>query len=155
MSNVEKTACVEFFCPVNEYSVKHLLDTVKLLRQEGFTRIKLLISSAGGTVFHGMTAHNFLKGIDIQVDTYNFGSVDSSAGMIYCAGATRYSVPHARFLIHPMTFILKGNFSEETLKEQMKNQTANQETIIKETVEEIQPKTTVSNRTVNEYGEIL
>jgi len=118
--STKKTACIEFLCDVNEYSVKQLIDIAKDLRKKGYQRIKILISSNGGSVFHGLSAYNELKGLDTEIITHNFGSVDSSAGIIFCAGSPRYSVPHARFLIHPLGYELQGNFSEEQLEEHLK-----------------------------------
>jgi len=121
MSASKKTACIEFFCNVDDYSVRQLVDIAKDLRKNGYQRIKIIISSQGGSVFHGLSAYNLLKGLDIEIITHNFGSVDSSSGIIFCAGSPRYSVPHARFLIHPLGYGLQGNFSEEQLKEHLKN----------------------------------
>ncbi len=43
---------------------------------EGNTLMHLLLSSPGGSVFHGLSVYNFLKGAPFEVYTYNFGSVD-------------------------------------------------------------------------------
>ncbi|MBU1422418.1 MAG: ATP-dependent Clp protease proteolytic subunit, partial [Bacteroidetes bacterium] len=58
----------------------------------------------------------------IEVDTYNFGSVDSIGVILFCAGKHRCSVPHARFLIHGVRFNV-GNpqaFDEKQLEEHLK-----------------------------------
>jgi len=89
LSSEKKTACIEFLCEVNEYTVTQLLDSVKILIKKGYERIIILISSPGGNVFYGLSAFNFLRGIPVEIITHNFGSVDSTAGIIFCAGSKR------------------------------------------------------------------
>jgi ATP-dependent protease ClpP protease subunit len=55
-------------------------------------------------VFHGVSAYNFLKGIPAEIETHNFGAVDSIASVIYCAGSKRSCVPNARFVIHGLAW---------------------------------------------------
>lgn len=121
MENTEKkTVYIKFYAGVNADSVNRLMEIVDEQLKLGVERIILLISSVGGQVFHGLSAYNYLKGISAEVITHNFGSVDSSAGIIYCAGTTRYSVQHARFLIHGVTIPMQGNFEEKQLEEKLK-----------------------------------
>jgi ATP-dependent Clp endopeptidase proteolytic subunit ClpP len=94
-------------------------------------RLHLLISSPGGSVFHGLSLYNFLKGAPIEVMTYNFGSVDSIGVVMFCAGKRRFSVPHARFLIHGVRFNVAGNnsFDEKQLEEHLKSVKIDQQNI--------------------------
>jgi ATP-dependent protease ClpP protease subunit len=89
---------------------------------EGVKRLHLLISCPGGSVFHGLSIYNFLRGAPLEVFTYNFGSVDSIGVVIFCAGSTRISVPHARFLIHGVTASIDAGTSldERALEEVLK-----------------------------------
>ncbi|MGA3280126.1 MAG: ATP-dependent Clp protease proteolytic subunit [Smithella sp.] len=86
-------------------------------------KIHLMLSSPGGSVFHGISIYNFLKGAPIEVDTYNFGSVDSIGVILFCAGKHRCSVPHARFLIHGVRFNFNGSasFDEKQLEEHLRS----------------------------------
>lgn len=86
---------------------------------EGMRRLVLLISTTGGSVFHGLSIYNYLKGIPIEVVTHNFGSVDSIGTIIYCAGEKRFSVPNARFLVHPVAWGSNASISmdEKQLEE--------------------------------------
>jgi ATP-dependent protease ClpP protease subunit len=90
--------------------------------KEKVERLHLMISSPGGMVFHGLSLYNFLKGAPIEVYTYNFGSVDSIGVVIFCAGGRRFSVPHARFLIHgvQMGFHSDQSLDEKGLEEKLK-----------------------------------
>jgi len=115
-------AAIRFLAPVNNQTADQLFRAIDLKISQGCTRIHLLISSPGGSVFHGLSLYNYLKGIPVEVYTYNFGSVDSIGVVIYCAGKKRFCVPHSRFLIHGVKFNINGNASmdEKQLEEYLK-----------------------------------
>lgn len=116
---MNKRTIIRFSAGVNKNSANTLMNTVENLINSGVKEILLLISSPGGDVLSGISIYNFLKGAPIKVDTCNFGSVDSIASVIYCAGENRYSVSNARFLIHGITFGVSANsgFEEKKLEE--------------------------------------
>ena len=105
---------IKFFAPVIDVTVNALLHTVDTKMQQGMTDLVMLISSPGGSVFHGLSAYNYLKGLPIKVTTHNFGSVDSIGVVLYCGGSERFSVPQARFLLHGVS----ATFRKESLEEQ-------------------------------------
>lgn len=109
----ERKVVIKFFAPVTEVTVNALLSTVDKKLREGIEEFKILISSPGGSVFHGLSAYNYLKGIPAKIITHNFGSVDSIGIVIFCAGDKKMSVPQARFLLHSV----RGNFKNESLEE--------------------------------------
>ena len=117
-----KTCTIKFFKGVDEASINALMAVVEQKLREGTEQFVLLISTPGGTVYHGLAAYNFLKGIPAEIVTHNFGSVDSIGVVLYCAGTKRYSVPHARFLLHAVqaqfhqSASLEGKQLEERLK---------------------------------------
>lgn len=93
-----------------------------------------------------LTRRNVLKGAPVEVQTYNFGSVDSIGVIIFCAGKKRFSVPHARFLIHGVRANFSGNLSldEKQIEESLKSLVIDQQNVAKvigdtvqKTVEEI------------------
>jgi ATP-dependent protease ClpP protease subunit len=88
----------------------------------GIINFKILISSLGGTVFHGLSAYNYLKGLPVNIITHNFGSVDSIGVVLCCGGLKRLSVPQARFLIHGVsnTFHQNTSLEEKQLEETLK-----------------------------------
>ncbi len=104
-------AYIRFLAPVIPETTDRLFKIIDQKIGSGVKRIHLLISSPGGSVFHGLSIYNYLKGAPIEVYTYNFGSVDSIGVIIFCAGKKRYSVPHARFLIHGVRFNINGNIA--------------------------------------------
>lgn len=115
------TVVIRFFDSVNGNSVGRLLTVIDSELAKGTRRFVLLISSPGGTVFHGLAAHNYLKGIPAEVITHNFGSADSIAVMMYCAGSKRLAVPNARFLLHGIGLTLPGGsrLEEKQLQERI------------------------------------
>jgi len=117
-----KETYIRFMAPVLPQTSDQLFRIIDKKIAEKYEKVHLMISSPGGTVFHGISIHNYLKGAPIEVDTYNFGSVDSIGVILFCAGKHRCSVPHARFLIHGVRFNV-GNpqaFDEKQLEEHLK-----------------------------------
>lgn len=80
------------------------MNIVRQALQQGTEKFVLLLSSPGGNVAAGLSAYNFLKGIPAEVDTHNFGSVDSVAVAVFCAGKKRLCVKNARFFMHGIGF---------------------------------------------------
>lgn len=116
---------------VNQQSVHALLGVVEQEFAKGARAFRLLLSSPGGSVMHGLSAYNYLRGLPATIETHNFGSIDSIAGVIYCAGTKRYSVPNARFLIHgvQMNFAADARFEEKQLREQIAGMETDRENI--------------------------
>jgi ATP-dependent Clp protease protease subunit len=117
-----KEAYIRFMSPVHPQSTDQLFQILDRKLKEKCERIHLMISSPGGSVFHGLSLYNFIRGAPVQVYTYNFGSVDSIGVVIFCAGEKRFSVPHARFLIHGVqaNFMANQSVDEKGLEERLK-----------------------------------
>jgi ATP-dependent Clp protease, protease subunit len=128
-----KETAIRFMAEVNQQSTNMLVSVLEQSLRDGVEKIRLLMSSPGGSVFHGISAYNFIKGIPIEVDTYNFGSIDSIAGVIYSAGKKRFSAPNARFLIHSVSLGVSqaASFEEKKLKELMEGLAIDRENIAK------------------------
>jgi len=137
---------VKFFAPVIDVTINTLMTAVDDKLRRGQRDFIILISSPGGSVFHGLSAYNYLKGLPANITTHNFGSVDSIGVVLYCAGATRLSVPQARFLLHGVSANFPQNTSleEKQLEERLKGLQIDIENIAKvvaantgKTVEEV------------------
>ena len=117
-----KPVIIRFFCAVDDYTVPLLISIVEKKLQQGVDKFTILISSRGGSVFHGISAYNYLKGIPAQITTHNFGSINSSASVIFCSGIKRYSVPHGNFLMHPVrsNFSRGASLAQDDLEEKIK-----------------------------------
>src|SRR5688572_1746011 len=118
----QDTVYIRYFTPVEANSVNRLMAAVQGKLAEGAKRFVVLISSPGGSVFYGLSAYNFLRGIPAEVHTHNFGQVDSMGLVLYCAGERRYSVPHGRFLLHGVqaNFPQNASLEEKQLEERLK-----------------------------------
>ena len=128
-----KEIAIHFMAEVNQQSTNTLVSVLEQALKDGVVKLRLLMSSPGGSVFHGISAYNFIKGIPVEVDTYNFGSIDSIAGVIYSAGKKRFSAPNARFLVHSVSlnFGQAASLEEKKLKELMAGLAIDRENIAK------------------------
>jgi len=109
-----KPIVIKFFAPVIDVTINGLMNAIDQKMKQGVINFTVLISSPGGSVFHGLSAYNYLKGLPVEITTHNFGSVDSIGVVLYCGGSTRLSVPQARFLLHGVS----SNFSQNTSLEE-------------------------------------
>jgi len=115
----KKTTYIRFFGGIDIKTITKLTQLVEEQLQGGVDRFVLLMSSPGGDVFAGLTGYSYLKGIPAEVVTHNCGSVDSIAAVLYCSGSHRLCVPHARFLLHGISYDVTKltRFGEKTLDE--------------------------------------
>ena len=156
---------IRFLAPVIPQTTEQLFQLFDHAVQNKVERVHLLLSSPGGSVFHGLSIYNYLKGAPFDTHAYNFGSVDSIGVVIFCAGSRRLCVPHARFLIHPVQFNIQGNaaFNEKQLDEHLKGLKIDQENIarvISDTTgkplhkveEDMINRTTLSPQQAKDYG---
>jgi len=133
MQTQQQPTVIKFFAPIIDATINALMSVVDQKMGAGQTRFVLLISSPGGSVFHGLSAYNYLKGIPAEITTHNFGSVDSIGVVLYCGGSRRISVPQARFLLHGVATNFTGNVSleEKQLEEHLKGLRIDVENIAK------------------------
>ncbi|NLJ07517.1 MAG: hypothetical protein GX437_07600 [Sphingobacteriales bacterium] len=124
---------IKFYAQVNQNTVIQLQRQVEQFLLQGMKTLHLLLSTPGGSVHDGISVYNLLKGLPIEVNTYNFGSVDSIGVVMFCAGSNRYSVPHARFLLHPvaMQIMSPQALDEPSIEEKLKLVKADQSNIAK------------------------
>ena len=127
----KKVVYIRFFAQINPKTANTLMQHVEQKLREGVEHFVILISSPGGNVFSGISVYNFLKGIPAEVATHNFGSVDSVAILLFCAGSKRFCVPHARFLLHGIGFDVPAGarFDEKLLDERIKSLQMDRENI--------------------------
>lgn len=128
-----KECFINFVGGVNQNTVNQLINTVTVKLKEGVGRFVILISSPGGQVGPGISAYNFLKGIPAVVITHNYGSADSIAAVLFCAGTKRYCAPNGRFLLHGIGFTASQGmrFEEKTFDEHKKSMRIDRENISK------------------------
>jgi ATP-dependent protease ClpP protease subunit len=107
--------------PINQQMIESLIQLTTKGVRSGASQIRIGMSSPGGNVFYGVTAHNFLVGLPVPVLTHNLGQVDSVTAVLYCAGSQRTCVPHARFLIHGISTMFAANtqLEEKQVRERL------------------------------------
>jgi len=88
-SPVPEPVIIKFYSPVTGASIGSLMKTLDEKIATGVSEFTLLISTSGGSVFYGLTAYNYLKGMPATVTMHNIGSVDSIGIALYCAGQQR------------------------------------------------------------------
>lgn len=127
-----KSTVIKFFAPVIDSTINALMDAIDQKIKQGTTQFIILISSPGGSVFHGLSAYNYLKGLPVDVITHNFGSVDSIGVVLFCGGSKRLSVPQARFLLHGVSATFQNErLEEKQLEERLKGLRIDVENIAK------------------------
>jgi len=122
-----KPVIIKFFAPVIDVTINALMNTIDQKLKQGVTNF------VSGSVFHGLSAYNYLKGIPAKITTHNFGSVDSIGVVLYCGGSKRLSVPQARFLLHGVNvnFPQQVSLEEKQLEERLKGLRIDTENIAK------------------------
>ena len=117
-----KPVVIKFFAPVIDVTINALMNAIDQKMKQGIESFVILISSPGGSVFYGLSAYNYLKGLPAAITTHNFGSVDSIGVVLFCGGSKRLSVPQARFLLHGVSANFRQNESleEKQLEERLK-----------------------------------
>jgi len=115
------TAVIRFFAPIDAATIGALIQTVDTKYKGGTREFVILISSSGGDVLSGFAAYNYLKGLPIQLNTFNVGNVDSAALFLFCSGKKRYSVPNGRFVLHgtKITFGANATLDGQGLRAQL------------------------------------
>ncbi len=127
-----KPVVIKFFAPVIDVTINALMDAIDKKMKQGVTQFIILISSPGGSVHHGLSAYNYLKGLPVSITTHNFGSVDSIGVVVFCGGSKRVSVPQARFLLHGVSAGFQNERLEaKQLEERLKGLQNNVENIAK------------------------
>lgn len=100
----EKRIFVYFIAPINNISVSTLIRKIdEYLAKNNVKNINIFINSGGGDTADGIAVYNYLKNLDVKVNTYNISSVKSAATYLYCAGDERYSINGSSFLFHNIT----------------------------------------------------
>ena len=127
-----KPIVIKFFAPVSDATINALMNAIDQKMKQGANHFIILISSPGGSVFHGLSAYNYLKGLPVTITTHNFGSVDSIGVVLFCGGSKRLSVPQARFLLHGVAAGFQNErLEEKQLEERLKGLRIDMENIAK------------------------
>ncbi len=108
---------------VEDQIAKTIMGQLLLLNAEDPGRdIHLYINSPGGSVSAGMVIYDTMQFVEADVATYAVGLAASMGQFLLCAGAPgkRYSLPHARIMMHQPSGGIGGTASDIAIQaEQM------------------------------------
>jgi ATP-dependent protease ClpP protease subunit len=96
----DKTVYVSFSAEINVNTAESLLATLANLANQGAAEVRLLLSTPGGDVMHGISLYNMLRAFPFRLITHNVSSVNSIGNAVFLAGEKRYASPHATFMYH-------------------------------------------------------
>ena len=124
-------AFISFSAEIVPQTTEALIAALTNFVNQGFRDINLLLSTPGGSVMHGITIYNVLRGLPITLTTHNVGNVDSIGAVIYLAGERRYACPQSTFMLHGVAFGTNTpmQFFERNLRERLTAVQADQERI--------------------------
>lgn len=109
---------LNFMGRINSENVKSLQNLIQE-NPNSIERLIVNINSEGGDVSYGVALYNYLKRMPFPVYTNNLGDVSSAAILLYLAGETRTAEPFSRFMIHPLTIELNGNYVCHQIEEHL------------------------------------
>jgi ATP-dependent protease ClpP protease subunit len=116
MSNTPKIDVINFVSGITPKSVTNLIEVTGQARNNGSSRILLHISSGGGSLNEAFTAYNYLRSLDVPIETHNIGNVQSAAVMLFLAADIRRADPYSRFLFHPFNWTFNGDIEAPVLR---------------------------------------
>lgn len=159
------TFFIKFFAPITAESVAALMQVVDDRLRRGARNLRLLLSTPGGDVFQGISAHNYLRGVPLRITTHNFGSCDSIGTVLFCAGQERLTVPHARFFLQSvqLNFTHPCSLDEAQLEGRLRGLRMDMDNIARvisdatgkeheEVLADMTGQTTLSSEEAQEYG---
>lgn len=100
---------ISFSAQIDATTTETLLGVLSECANKKVKEVYLLLSTPGGSVMHGLTLYNMLKGMPFELTTHNAGNVDSIGNMIFLAGKKRYSCSGATFMFHGVGVTLNQN----------------------------------------------
>jgi ATP-dependent Clp protease, protease subunit len=129
--NVPKTIYISFSAEIVPNTTETLIATASNAVNQGVENIYLLLSTAGGSVMHGMNLYNILRALPVNLTTHNVGNVDSIGNAVFLAGSQRYACPHSTFMFHGVGFAINQptQLEEKFLRERLDGITSDQKRI--------------------------
>jgi ATP-dependent protease ClpP protease subunit len=115
------TVYVSFSAEIIPQTTESLIAVMSKQANNKVDEVYLLFSTPGGSVMHGMTLYNVLKGMPFKLITHNVGNVDSIGNAIFLAGEERYTCPNSTFMFHGVGFDIKQGLrlEEKSVREKL------------------------------------
>lgn len=114
-------AYLSFSAEIVPQTAEALIAAMTNLAAQSASRVHLLVSTPGGSVMHGITLYNTLRGMPFELVTHNVGNVNSIGNAIFLAGDVRYACPHSTFMFHGVGFDVQAGIrlEEKILRERL------------------------------------
>lgn len=94
--------------PINPQTVSGITQVMSNAVNQGRDDITLLFSTPGGSTREGISLYNFIKGLPINIRTWNIGGVESIGNVIFAAGDERVTTTTSSFFFHDVRAPLNG-----------------------------------------------
>lgn len=91
---------IGFNAGIDRKSVEQLVTVCGEAARNQFQTLNLLLSSEGGLVDHAYYACTILNALPIKLVTWNIGSVQSAANLLFLCGKERYAIEGSTFYFH-------------------------------------------------------
>jgi ATP-dependent protease ClpP protease subunit len=91
---------ISFMAPINDASVSRLIDLTYTAHSEGSSEVHLYISSVGGRLQPAFSAYHFFRSLRLPFYTYNIGSIETPAALLYLASDCRSAAPNSKFFFY-------------------------------------------------------
>jgi ATP-dependent Clp protease protease subunit len=111
---------VIFTAEIVPQTVETLIQALSNLAQNQVPEVYMAFATPGGSVMHGITLYNFLRGMPFNLIMHNLGNVDSIGNAIFLAGKERYACAHSTFMFHGVGFDQPAaRYEEKNLREML------------------------------------
>jgi len=121
---------VIFIAEIVPQTTEVLIQALSNLAQSKVQEVYIAFSTPGGSVMHGMTLYNFLRGVPFKLIMHNLGNVDSIGNAIFLAAEERYCCAHSTFMFHGVGFDRPASrYEEKGLREMLDGLTSDQRRI--------------------------
>ncbi len=102
---------------IDQQATQRLVDTIKKFEKGGVTKINILFSSLGGSIYEGFLISTIIQNSKILISLHATNHIDSIANVIYLSAPERTSESYAKFYMHGAS-TGQGNFDEKALQDQ-------------------------------------
>lgn len=110
-----KVVRINFISGIYPNSVGKLIEIISNEMLKGNSDIQLVIQSGGGDVDCAIAAYNYIRGIKINVSTYNISRVGSAANILFATGDKRYAFDRSYFFYHNNTLTINTTTTSEEI----------------------------------------
>ncbi|MEO5646036.1 MAG: ATP-dependent Clp protease proteolytic subunit [Candidatus Paceibacterota bacterium] len=102
---------------IDQQASTKLVDAIKSLTNSGATKITILFSSLGGSIYEGFLIATLIQNSRIPIKIHATNHIDSIANVIFLSAKEKTAESHAKFYLHGAA--IQGNFDEKALLEKL------------------------------------